>query len=92
MPRSVDEILAHADELAYRFESAEPNPIVGAQHDALMGVRDAALARAAAERSVAEAVAAARTQGLAWHLIGTMLGTSGEAVRQRYGRNPLRPA
>ena len=26
MPRTVDEILQHADELAARFESYEPNP------------------------------------------------------------------
>jgi hypothetical protein len=85
LPRSVDEILAHTDELARRFELAEPNPIVGAQHDALMAVRDAALARGEAERSVADAVAAARREGVAWHIIGPMLGTTGEATRQRYG-------
>jgi len=49
MPRTVDEILQHADELAARFESYEPNP------DDELDAGAAALLRAAvAERSEAE--------------------------------------
>lgn len=88
MPRSVEEILAHGDELADFFEAAEPNLIVGSEHDALMELRDAALARADAERRVARAVAASRAEGTSWSAIGAVLGTSGEAARQRYRRAP----
>lgn len=90
MPRSYEDILAHAEELADRLEAAEPNPIVGSEHLALMEVRDAALARADAERRVANAVAASRGEGTSWAVIGAILGTSGEAVRQRYGQQRAR--
>ena len=84
MPRTAEEILAHADELAKRFE-AEPDP---------HRIRDAATLRelaraferwARAEGDLASAVATARADGHTWAAIGAMLGTSGEAARQRYG-------
>jgi hypothetical protein len=40
---------------------------------------------AQAERDISEAVAVARAEGHSWAAIGAMLGTSGEAARQRYG-------
>ena len=43
------------------------------------------LRRAQAERDVSEAVAVARAERHSWAAIGAMLGTSGEAARQRYG-------
>ena len=42
-------------------------------------------ARSEAEQSIRDAVAAVRSDGQSWAAIGTMLGTSGEAARQRYG-------
>ena len=48
-------------------------------------LRDAALARSDAERSIRAAVDDARTHGYSWAFIGSLLGTSGEAARQRYG-------
>ncbi len=60
MPRTAQEILDHADELAARFERAEPSDVRDAT--ALQAVREAFLA------------------------IGAMVGTSGEAARQRYGQ------
>jgi hypothetical protein len=86
MPRTVKEILNQADELAARFEAHEPDPtdVKGAQ--ALRAVRRAFQARAEAERQLAEAVSVARAEGHSWSAIGAMVGTSGEAARQRYGR------
>lgn len=85
MPRSVDEILAHADELADRFETYEPDP--GDERDVapLHALRAAVGNRADSERHVRIAVDQARTAGYSWAIIGSMLGTSGEAARQRYG-------
>lgn len=83
MPRTAREILDHADELAARFERAEPSDLRDAT--ALSVVRDAFLARAAAERDLGDAVARARRDGHSWAAIGAMVGTSGEAARQRYG-------
>lgn len=84
MPRTAQEILDHADELAARFEQADPTDVRDAS--ALRAVRDAVLARADAERNLGDAVVRARHDGHSWAAIGAMVGTSGEAARQRYGQ------
>jgi hypothetical protein len=85
MPRSVQEILDHADELARRFEDYEPVPDDERDPKVFAALRDAALSRSDAERSIRVAVEQARANGYSWALIGSLLGTSGEAARQRYG-------
>ena len=85
MPRSAEEILAHADELARRFEDYEPGPGDGRDASALREVAAAFAQLAGSERRLAGAVSAARAEGHSWAAIGAMLGTSGEAARQRYG-------
>ena len=84
MPRSIEEILEQADELAARFEAHEPGEVVDAS--ALRTVRSAFLERAQAERRLADAVSVARAEGHSWSTIGAMVATSGEAARQRYGQ------
>jgi hypothetical protein len=83
MPRSMQDILDHADELAKRFEDYEPSS------DDEVGVavhllRRATLARARSERQVADAVEAARRAGIPWKRIGAELGISAQAAQQRY--------
>jgi len=85
MPRSTEEILAQADELAKRFEDFEPTDD-GVDAHPLREIRHAFVRRAEAEREINEAVAVARAEGHSWSTIGAMLGTSGEAARQRYGQ------
>lgn len=86
MPRTIDEILDQADELAARFAAHEPDPTDVTDAAALRAVRHAFQARADVERHLADAVSIARAEGHSWAAIGAMLGTSGEAARQRYGR------
>lgn len=86
MPRSLKDILGHADELAERFERHNPEPSDRKDAAALRALRQAALGRARAESKLADAVSLARAQGHSWTAIGAMLGTSGEAARQRYGQ------
>jgi len=86
VPRSIDDILAHADELAARFEGYEPNPDDELPTSAVAALRAAAHERSTAERHTIEAVRQARNEGVAWSAIGALLGTSGEAARQRYSR------
>jgi hypothetical protein len=84
MPRSMQDILDHADELAKRFEDYDPSPddeVAVAEYL----LRRAALDRARTERHVGEAVEAARRAGISWKRIGTELGISAQAVQQRYG-------
>jgi len=85
MPRSVQDILDHADELARRFETYEPAAEDERDPEVFAALRDAVVSRSAAERSIKTAVDEARAHGYSWAFIGTVLGTSGEAARQRYG-------
>ncbi len=82
MPRSLQEILEHADELERRFADHDPDDVRDAAP--LHALRDAVTERAATERRIAQAVNAARETGASWAAIGGMLGTSGEAARKRY--------
>ena len=84
MPRSIQEILDHADELAREFEDYEPEPADERSVEEYM-LRRAALARARSERQIVEAIAAARAAGLPWARVGEILGTSAQAAQQRYG-------
>lgn len=84
MPRSVDQILRHADELAARFENYDPQASDELDRDAVAALRDAVAERSQAERHLLEAVKGAREAGLSWAAIGSLVGTSGEAARQRY--------
>jgi hypothetical protein len=84
MPRTVQDILDHADELARRFEDYQPDPDDERDPQAFTALRDAVLRRSDAERTIQTAVDDARRHGYSWTHIGTLLGTTGEAARQRY--------
>lgn len=84
MPRTVQDILDHADELARRFEDYEPAPEDERDPQIFMDLRDAVVSRSNAERAIQAAIHEARKHGYSWALIGGLLGTSGEAARQRY--------
>ena len=91
MPRTIHEIIIQAEELTARFEEHEPEAEAVRDATALREVRRSFLARAEAERRIAMAVARARLEGHSWASIGAMLGTSGEAARQRFGHAPPMP-
>lgn len=86
MPRTVEEILAHADELAERFESYEPSADDELDLSAVNELRAAAAERCAAEHHLIDAIRDARAAGTSWNTIGAFVGTTGEAARQRYSR------
>ena len=83
--KTVEEILAHAEELAERFENYDPRG-EGDELDlsAVALLRAAVAERSEADRHVLEAVPAAQAAGQSWSAIGSFIGTSGEAARQRY--------
>lgn len=87
MPRSLQEILNNADALADAFEAMgeDDTEIEVLDGGPLRHVLAAVRARAQAEQAVLDAVVAARQAGFTWDMIGSYLGTSGEAARQRYG-------
>lgn len=84
MPRSIQEILDHADELAQRFEDYAPSEGDERSVEVYL-LQRAALARAYSERQILDAVASARAAGVTWSRIGELLGTSAQAAQQRYG-------
>jgi len=84
MPRTVDEILQHAGELAARFENYEPSEADELDPGAVALLRAAIQERSDAEQHLMEAIKAARQAGMSWSAIGMFVGTSGEAARQRY--------
>jgi hypothetical protein len=76
-------LLAHADELADRFEDYEPGE-GDRRETTLMALRRTAYRRALLEGEIIEIVRQAREAGASWARIGKELGTTGEAARQRY--------
>ena len=84
MPRSIQEILDHADQLAERCEAYEPASDDERPVEEYLLER-AVLARARGEQQIAEAVTSARARGIPWKRIGKILGTSPQAAQQRYG-------
>lgn len=83
MPRSIDDLIARADELADEFEDYEPSDEDRGE-PALVALRRAAYRRALIEQELIDTVRRARRMGASWAKIGRELGTSGEAARQRY--------
>jgi hypothetical protein len=88
MPRTVEELLAKAHELARRFEDDDPEAPASLDGRPLRDVREAFEDFALAQKRLAERVAVAKAAGHSWAAIGAMLGTTGEAARQRYGQAP----
>ncbi|MEM9894334.1 MAG: hypothetical protein AAF962_26060 [Actinomycetota bacterium] len=84
MPRSIQDILDQADQLAKRFEEYEPDPADERPVEEYLLER-AVLARARGERQIVDAIVVARSKGLSWQRIGAVLGTSAQAAQQRYG-------
>jgi hypothetical protein len=85
MPRTAQEILSQADQLAKHFEDHDPDLTKLRDASSLRKVRNAFIQKAASEDVLVKAVLNARVDGQSWGAIGAMLGTSGEAARQRYG-------
>lgn len=84
MPRSIQDILDHGDQLAERFENYDPAPGDERPVEEYL-LQRAALARARSERDIVDAITAARSKGVPWQRIGELLGTSAQAAQQRYG-------
>lgn len=83
MPRSIQDILDHADEVAERFEEYEPTEGDERSIEEYLLER-AVVNRARSERQIADAIVGARSAGMSWKAIGVILGTSAQAAQQRY--------
>lgn len=88
MPKSTQEILDHRDVLlAHVFEDYQPRPEDKRDGRPYRALRSAVHKRSDAEAEVVEAVRAMRTARWSWTSIGGILGTTGQAAQQRYGKH-----
>jgi len=84
MPRSIQDIIDHADQLAERFEHFDPDDAVEIPVEEYL-LQRAVVERARTEQQLLEAVARARSAGVSWQKIGSLVGTSAQVAQQRYG-------
>lgn len=78
-------ILDHQDELAQKAMDYEPKPEDERDPQPFRRLLETGAQRARLEAEVAEAVGAARKAGYSWAMIGSAIGTTGQAASQRYG-------
>lgn len=85
MPRSLEELMDLGDYYAKQFEDYPTSEYDAINLEIFKALWAVGQQRAELENSVAELVVKARAENMSWKLIGQILGTSGEAARQRYG-------
>jgi hypothetical protein len=89
--RSLQDLRAHAREIADAFERFEPDAQAFQRAlPPLMAVKLAVFRHREAERDLAAAVQRARAAGISWATLGGAIGISAEAARHRYGSTPRR--
>ncbi|MEO5975472.1 MAG: hypothetical protein ABIQ38_09785 [Ilumatobacteraceae bacterium] len=84
MPKSIDQILQHAEQLSKFFEDFDPamgQPFEPHEFRLQRLIMD----RANLEREILDAIIMARQKGMTWRKIGEMLGVSAQAAHQQYG-------
>jgi hypothetical protein len=92
MPRTLQQIVEDQDRIAALLEAYEPDPADERDPSVFRALLEASNERARAETALAEAVSRARDEGFSWSLIGSAIGTSGQAAQQRYGPSRRRGA
>jgi hypothetical protein len=86
MPKSLAQRLAHAEDLAKIFEDYEPREEDRLDIEPRNRLLRAVQERGRAEGEISDAVFAMRSAKWPWADIGSLLGTSGQAAQQRYGK------
>lgn len=87
MPRSIEDLIAAQDEADANYFEHHFDGSEGRKDAApLRAVAAAAAKVSQANRELVDAVTEARHQDCPWIAIGVMVGTTGEAARQRFGK------
>jgi hypothetical protein len=73
------------ERIAELLETYEPDPADERDPVVFRRLLEASNDRLRAETALADAIAQARAEGFSWSLIGSAIGTSGQAAQQRYG-------
>ena len=87
MPKSSQHLIDDLDAMVARFENYEPQREDRRDPQLYRNLEAAVRARSEAEEAIVKAVAAMRADGDTWATIGWILGTTGQAAQQRYGRS-----
>lgn len=85
MPRTLQQIVEDQERIAGLLAAYQPDPADERDPGVFLSLLEASDRRARAETELADAVAHARAEGFSWSLIGSAIGTSGQAAQQRYG-------
>jgi hypothetical protein len=87
MPRTREQLRQAAADAERWLDALDPTALASPATDAthLRRIGAAVSADAASQAELAASVAAARKHGHTWTQIATMLGTSRQAARERYG-------
>lgn len=86
MPRSLEQLEQAAAETEAWLDSLDPVELLDPENDGsdLRRIALAVGASAAAEREIADAVAAARARGRSWGVIALPLGVTRQSARERF--------
>ena len=85
MPKSVQEVIDALEKYEEMIEKFAPSSNDEVDAETFRLLREAALERIKLEKQISILVNQARENNFSWSFIGTILGTTGEAARQRYG-------
>jgi hypothetical protein len=86
MPKSSQQLINDLDALVQRFENYDPREEDRRDPQLYRNLEAAVRARAESEQAIVAAIAAMRADGDSWATIGWILGTTGQAAQQRYGK------
>jgi hypothetical protein len=87
MPKSIKDILSNADSLSERLKQYEPDPKDELDVKIFKSLQQAVIDKSLIEENLLKIIKKARKNGYSWSLIGSFLGTSGEAARQKYSNS-----
>ena len=87
MPKSIKDILSNADYLSERLKQYEPDPKDERDVKIFKSLQQAVIEKSLVEENLLKIIKKARKNGYSWSLIGSFLGTSGEAARQKYSNS-----
>jgi hypothetical protein len=86
MPKSSQQLIDDLQVLVARFGNYEPRPEDRRDPQLYRNLEAAVRARSEVEEAIVKAVTAMRADGDTWATIGWILGTTGQAAQQRYGK------
>jgi hypothetical protein len=83
MPKSMEELIQHADDISEMFENwdSSKSTILSKEETAILR---AVYQRCFQEKKIADAVQNARAKNISWKDIGFVLGTSAQSAHRKY--------